>query len=135
MSLWRPHSGASVSLTVQLPLHEEVTLLFEVHVAVGAHEAAGVAEFVSRFHHRPAVGEKTQMENNQIKGTVDRVYSGTYWQKLHIIGNVFSRISVRNDVNNNHLVLFCQQFFEWLILTRIEYNLSSHCHRNKTKYT
>lgn len=46
-----PHSG--VGLAVQLPPHEEVALLFEVDVAVGAHEAAGVAEFVPGFDHRP----------------------------------------------------------------------------------
>jgi len=48
------HASASVSLTVQLPLHEEVALLFEVDVTVGAHKATGVTVFVSRLDHRPA---------------------------------------------------------------------------------
>lgn len=47
-----PHTG--VSLAVELPLHKEVALLFEVDVTVGTHEAAGMAEFVPGFHHRPA---------------------------------------------------------------------------------
>lgn len=46
-----PHTG--VGLAVQLPPHKEVALLLEVDVAVGAHEAAGVAEFVPGFDHRP----------------------------------------------------------------------------------
>lgn len=53
MALGGSHHGPGVSLAVELPLHKEVTLLFEVDVTVGAHEAAGVAEFVPGFHHRP----------------------------------------------------------------------------------
>lgn len=53
--LRRPHPGASVGLAVQLPLHEEVALLFEVDVTVGAHEATGVTVFVPGFHDSPAV--------------------------------------------------------------------------------
>lgn len=55
LSLWWPHSGTSVSLTVQLPLHKEIPLLFEVDVTVGAHKAARVMIFIPCFHHCPAV--------------------------------------------------------------------------------
>lgn len=59
------HPGPGVILAVELPLHKEVTLLFEVDVTVGAHEAAGVAEFVPGFHHRPAGtrGTRQKAEN------------------------------------------------------------------------
>lgn len=55
VSLRWSHSDPSVSLAVQLPPHEEVALLFEVDVTVGAHKAAGVTVFVSCFDHCPAV--------------------------------------------------------------------------------
>lgn len=51
VSLWWSHSSTCVSLAVQLPLHKEVALLFEVDVAVGAHKATGVMIFVPCFHH------------------------------------------------------------------------------------
>lgn len=50
--------GSSVGLAVQLALHEEVALLFKVDVTVGAHEAARVAELVSRFHHCAPIEEQ-----------------------------------------------------------------------------
>lgn len=56
VSLRRSHPSASVRLAVQLTLYEEVAPLLEVDVAVGAHEAAGVAVLVPRLHHRPAAG-------------------------------------------------------------------------------
>lgn len=59
VSLRRSHPSAGVSLAVQLPLHKEVALLFEVDVAVGAHEATGVTVFVSRLHHRSAAARNT----------------------------------------------------------------------------
>lgn len=59
MSLRWSHSSTSVSLAVQLPLHKEIALLFEVDVTVGAHKATRVTIFVSCFHHRPAVAQKT----------------------------------------------------------------------------
>lgn len=63
--LRRSHSSTSVSLTVQLPLHEEVALLFEVDVTVGAHKATGVTKFVSCFHHGPAAGQKTEGDESK----------------------------------------------------------------------
>lgn len=65
MSLRRSHPSASVSLAVQLPLHKEVALLFEVDVAVGAHEATGVTVFVSRLHHRSAAARKTDKRGQE----------------------------------------------------------------------
>lgn len=54
------HSGSSVTLTVQLPLHQEVAHLFQVDVTVGANEAAGVMILVPSFHHRPPAASETQ---------------------------------------------------------------------------
>lgn len=62
VSLRWSHSSTSVSLTVQLPLHKEIPLLFEVDVTVGAHKATGVTIFVSCFHHCPAVAQETERE-------------------------------------------------------------------------
>lgn len=48
-----------MNLTVQLPFHKEIALLFEVDVTVGANKATGVTIFVPCFHHRPTVVQKT----------------------------------------------------------------------------
>lgn len=62
-----PHPRTGVSLAVELPLHEEVALLFEVDVTVGTHEAAGVAEFVPGFDHRPTGPRGGQGRNQRVK--------------------------------------------------------------------
>lgn len=62
MALGGPHPHTGVSLAVELPLHKEVALLFEVDVTVGTHEAAWVVEFVPGFHHRPAGAGGTRQE-------------------------------------------------------------------------
>lgn len=51
MSLWRSHSESSMSLTIQLVLHKEVSFLLQVHATVGTHEACRVAELVPGFDH------------------------------------------------------------------------------------
>lgn len=53
VSLRWSHSSTSMSLAVQLTLHKEIALLFEVDVTVGAHKASRVTIFVSSFHHCP----------------------------------------------------------------------------------
>ena len=58
VALRGPHAGPGVSFAVQLPLHEEVALLFEVEVTVCAHEALQMPVFVPRFHNRTTGGEK-----------------------------------------------------------------------------
>lgn len=58
VALRGPHAGPGVSFAVQLPLHEEVALLFEVEVTVCAHEALRMPVFVPRFHNRTTGGEK-----------------------------------------------------------------------------
>lgn len=58
VALRRSHSGTGVKLTVQLTLHKEVALLFQVDVTVRAHKATGVTILVPSFHHRPAVATK-----------------------------------------------------------------------------
>ena len=47
-----------MSFAVQLPLHEEVALLFEVKVAVSTYEALWMSVLVPRLHDRTAVGAK-----------------------------------------------------------------------------
>jgi hypothetical protein len=56
-----------VGFTVQLPLHEEVALLFEVEVAVGAHEALRVPVLIPRLHHRTTVAKKRSSSEKQLK--------------------------------------------------------------------
>lgn len=84
VSLRWSHPAASVSLTVQLPLHKEVALLFEVDVAVGAHEAARVVVFVPRFHHcPPAAGRTDRGRRSQEKRHCFDVWC-LKWAKKHV---------------------------------------------------
>lgn len=50
-------TSSGMGLTVKLPLHEEVALLFKVGVTVSAHKAAGVAVFVPGLHYCPPVDQ------------------------------------------------------------------------------
>lgn len=49
------HPLPCVLLTINLVLHKEMSLLFEVDVAVCAGVALGVTELVPQLHHHPPV--------------------------------------------------------------------------------
>ena len=50
-----------MSFAVQLPLHEEVALLFEVEVAISTHEALRMPVLIPRLHNSTTV-EKEEMK-------------------------------------------------------------------------
>lgn len=60
VALRRSHSLACVLLAIYLLLHKEMSLLFQVDVAVRTGVALGVTELVSQLHHHPPEEEKTQ---------------------------------------------------------------------------
>lgn len=59
VALGRSHSLARVLLTINLVLHKEMSLLFQVDVAVCAGVALGVTELVPQFHHHPPKSRET----------------------------------------------------------------------------
>ena len=54
---------------VQLALHEEVALLFEVEVAVGTHEALRMPVLIPCLHNGTAVEKREIKSNKQTKPT------------------------------------------------------------------
>lgn len=116
MPLWWSHSGTSVSLTVQLPLHKEIALLFEVDVTIGAHKATRVMIFIPRFHHCPAVAETTDQDRDVSDVYNFDVRSLKYfkhakilnWQKTEII-LFFLKNNIRNVLccTFNHTQQWC----------------------------
>lgn len=74
VALWGPRAGSCMRLAVQLPLHEEVALLFEVEAAVSTHEAVGMPVLIPRLHDSPAAEKqetrsKRQSPNPRTKAT------------------------------------------------------------------
>lgn len=61
VSLWRSHSDSSVSLTIQLSLHKEVSFLLQVHATVRAHKARRVAELVPGFDYSTPVNQPYEL--------------------------------------------------------------------------
>lgn len=61
MSLWRSDSDPSMSLTIQLSLHKEVSFLLQVHATVGAHKTRRVAELVPGFDHGTPVKQPYEL--------------------------------------------------------------------------
>uniref|UniRef100_A0A8C4EIQ5 BHLH domain-containing protein n=1 Tax=Dicentrarchus labrax TaxID=13489 RepID=A0A8C4EIQ5_DICLA len=61
VALRRSHSLACVLLTINLVLHKEMSLLFEVDVAVRAGVALGVTELVPQLHHHPPESRDTNV--------------------------------------------------------------------------
>lgn len=53
IALGRSHSLPCVLLAINLVLHKEMSLLFEVDVAVRAGVTLGVTELVPQLHHHP----------------------------------------------------------------------------------
>lgn len=75
VSLRWSHSSTSMSLAVQLTLHKEIALLFEVDVTVGAHKASRVTIFVSSFHHCPTAAQKTRGEDVHLYTVKEIIFS------------------------------------------------------------
>ena len=53
VALGRSHSLPCVLLTINLVLHKEMSLLFEIDIAVCAGVALRVTELVPQLHHHP----------------------------------------------------------------------------------
>lgn len=58
VAFWGPRAGSCVHLTIQLPLHEEVTFLLEVEVTVSTHKALGVPVLIPGLDHSTSVGRR-----------------------------------------------------------------------------